>query len=876
MKGLFLLAFFLTGFYSSFSQTQIKGVVTDSLSHPIPRVTILVSKPTSNVVKAYTFSDKQGRYQIRFALASDSVLIEVQAMGFSSVKRKIRNTSQTIDFSLNSQAIVLDEVIVKAPKPIVQRGDTLVYKVSAFTQVQDRSIGDVIEHMPGVEVKSDGEIYYQGKPINKYYVEGMDMLGGRYSIINENLPGYEVAEVQILKHHQSVKVLDSVTFSEQAAINLKLKKKHVFTGQAKVGGGASPFLWDVNITPMLFTKESQFLGSYQTNNTGHSIQSQLVDHTGGSSVSMGGGLGANWLHIQRVSAPGFRAQRWLDNNAHLGSFNFITKLKKEQTLKGFASYYNGYLQQYGTAETRFFTPTDTIRLQEEQYNQTYKESFRTGLTFEKNAAKNYVKDKLIFSGRWDQARGQLLKNGENTVQNRSNTTYKLGNSLKIITPIGNQLFHIRSNIALSKTPQKLRVSPGQFVDLLNNGIDYDRSFQNLEVKTFYAAHSLGLTKEIGKFNFHSKLGFDYRTQRLTSQLFTSTNNSLGIPFKNDLKWNQAVLYFDLRTRFYTNGWKISLSTPLRLKTYSLEDEGHKENKEINRFLFDPRLSITRFIGDHWELSASAGTGHSIGNIRRFHYGFIMSGYRNIGRINAAVPITSNQRVGIGVEYENPLAGIFGNAGISFSHRKNNLLYKRQILPNGTTEITAVQKDNFGGGKEASGELTKLFWGIETKVTFKASYAVNNSQLRLNGVLSDMQITKNTYSVEVDPAFSDWFNLKYAAGIAFSNSEIHGEKQRQVSSQVHQAVLNFHLFNKHNLGVDLQYYRNNYSSDNDQFFSDAFYRFSLKKKHLDFELMLTNIFNTETYQTTSLNRFGYIETNYRLRPRQLLVRVRFSF
>ena len=51
--------------------------------------------------------------------------------------------------------------------------------------------------MPGIEVLDDGKILYQGKPINKYYIEGLDLLEGKYNLANSNLPHKEVVKVQL-------------------------------------------------------------------------------------------------------------------------------------------------------------------------------------------------------------------------------------------------------------------------------------------------------------------------------------------------------------------------------------------------------------------------------------------------------------------------------------------------------------------------------------------------------------------------------------------------------------------------------------------------------------------------------------------------------
>lgn len=77
--------------------------------------------------------------------------------------------------------IELKEVTIKAQKTR-QRGDTLVYSVATFAKDDDRSIGDVLKKMPGIQVAEDGKITYNGTPINKFYIEGKDLLQGRYGL----------------------------------------------------------------------------------------------------------------------------------------------------------------------------------------------------------------------------------------------------------------------------------------------------------------------------------------------------------------------------------------------------------------------------------------------------------------------------------------------------------------------------------------------------------------------------------------------------------------------------------------------------------------------------------------------------------------------
>ena len=146
---------------------------------------------------------------------------------------------------LTPEATGIREVTIRAPR-LSFRGDTVSYNVSRFTEAQDRSIADVLRKMPGIEVAKSGEIRYNGQPINNFYIEGLDMLDGRYGQATNNIAPQDVASVEVMENHQPIKALKDIVFSDRAAINLRLKPhaKARWTGTLRGSGGWSPALWN--------------------------------------------------------------------------------------------------------------------------------------------------------------------------------------------------------------------------------------------------------------------------------------------------------------------------------------------------------------------------------------------------------------------------------------------------------------------------------------------------------------------------------------------------------------------------------------------------------------------------------------------------------
>lgn len=253
MGKVFLYCFLLFA-VSVYSQSVISGKVSDENEKELSGATVTLSKDSTGTILAYGISDGKGDFKVKINSQMDSLFLKMSYLGYKTWQGKIKNEDQQLNIKLLPSSEELKEVVVKS-KVIEQRGDTLSYSVSAFTDQKDRVIADVLKKMPGIEIMSDGKIKYQGEPIGKYYIENLDLLEGRYSLANNNIAAADVSQVQILENHQPIKMLENFEFSERASLNIKLKKEVTVSGSAELGSGFSPLLWKAKVTPMLFTKK---------------------------------------------------------------------------------------------------------------------------------------------------------------------------------------------------------------------------------------------------------------------------------------------------------------------------------------------------------------------------------------------------------------------------------------------------------------------------------------------------------------------------------------------------------------------------------------------------------------------------------------------
>ncbi|MBR1428090.1 MAG: hypothetical protein IJ582_03535 [Prevotella sp.] len=93
--------------------------------------------------------------------------------------------------------VMLGEVVVKATKvKFYVNGDTLVYNADAFELAEGSMLDALIQQLPGVELKSGGDIEVNGKHVDALLLNGKDFFNKDRRLMLDNLPSYMVKQVK--------------------------------------------------------------------------------------------------------------------------------------------------------------------------------------------------------------------------------------------------------------------------------------------------------------------------------------------------------------------------------------------------------------------------------------------------------------------------------------------------------------------------------------------------------------------------------------------------------------------------------------------------------------------------------------------------------
>ena len=249
----------------------------------MPSVVISVHN-ASGVLVGYSISDTIGAYTVRYSCSSDSVAIRVNAFNIKAQEHKLMNKSQERNFNVELASFELQEIIAKPPK-IYSVGDTVSYSVREWAVENDQNLEELLRRLPGIAVADDGVIMYNGRPINRFYIEGLDLMGGNYAMITSRLKPSAVETIQVLENHQHVKALRDIQREEEAAINLKLRSevRNVWMFDATAGVGFErPCLplRRADFSAIQLSKQRQVFSGVGGNNVGLVSRIQADDQVG--------------------------------------------------------------------------------------------------------------------------------------------------------------------------------------------------------------------------------------------------------------------------------------------------------------------------------------------------------------------------------------------------------------------------------------------------------------------------------------------------------------------------------------------------------------------------------------------------------------------
>jgi hypothetical protein len=851
-------------------QTLIDGKINSKAGEALSGINILVfSQNVSSSILTYSITNELGLFDLSFTSIDDSIVISVKSINYRDTTFKLQNKSQHLKLKLSTKQHSIKEVNVRGYS-IYGNGDTLTYLVNSFARQKDQSLADVMKRMPGFEVTDKGQIYYQGQPIQKYYIEGMDLLEQRYPLANNNLPYQSISSVEVMQNHQPVKMLEKMIPSDQTSINIKLKKDVVLTGTLYAGIGAFPLLRDINMTPMLFSKRQQIIGSWQSNNFGKNLN---VEHQ--PLLFENGNLEGlknrkiELLGIKAIYHPEMEESRFLKNSANLLNYNHLVKVNPTTNLKVNISYYNDHINEEGSTLSTYFFNAQTITINEGIENRYNKNSLSTDLTFIHNAPNRYLKDQLSFNRFWDSEQRLILT--DQTLSEKVQTPHlSLANVMDIMLPVKHQLVNFYSFIDYNQSPQSLTITPGVFHDVLNNGDSYEQTHQYFSISNLLSHHYLSFIVARKSWVFSTEPGVEYEFQQLNSYIETDNNLLFADSLNNGINWTRSRSYINERITFKKKNNSIGLELPISNISYHIDDNFVSSPRKLQKFVFTPRVLINYHLNSRLEIAASAKYSSLLGDITQITQGYMLSSYNQMRRNSGELTEKEGLSYRVSLMYKNPISGFFSNLTWMESRLSNNLLFIQRISNDGLFYEDFLEKDHKWSSDNVTLKCSQYVSGIHSTFNIQGNYSRLKRAYMVNENLG--WSTNQLFLLNSGVTVAQWkyVNLEYSYNYQLIKQQ-NTQSAIDIMQQKHKGSLTLLPNRKNLLGLYFEYYVTQHEdqSANQNVFTDISYWYKPDKAKIKFKLELRNIFERSTVIQYYSSDISLVRNCFSIRPREFL-------
>lgn len=875
-------------FTNAFGQgTEISGKVIDAKTKKgLQAITVLL-KNNENKIIAFKSSDKDGSFSLRTSKDITGAYIEVNHLGYK--KKRIDGVGigavQTIELEENT--ILLEDVEIKSRPHVRQQGDTLSYNVSSFAQDEDRSIGDVLKRMPGIEVSESGQIKYQGKSVSNFYLDGDDLLKDKYSIGTKTIAHKLVQDVQVLNNHEHMKVLKNKRYTEEVAINLVIKDeaKISVSGQAKLGAGL-PKQYDLESNTVLFNKRYKGLNVLQGNNIGNELQGDLVGFNSSSILArLGRTQINNLLTLGTVGNPPLAKTHYFMNNSVGVNANNMYKLKKDwQLTSNIQGVYERSTKNFA-GRTTYLTENGNISFDESQYAKTREWLGSFNFALAKNIERFYFNNEFAWEYEDENSLATLTSNTSLFDLSRNHLIKGLKNKMDYVPALKNgNIIQFGWYLNYGSKPQTLEVIPGVFNVLLKEGEPYDRTIQNVEVPSWLTNLSLGYRLPKGKIGQYYSVNLTADKQNLQSDIeILDGGSAIKLDAKdtqNDMQWLRFSIGIQASYDYRYRRFSSQLILPLAFQNTSYKDPLFQLSENLDKVMFSPSFSSKYNLDPENELSFNYQRSNTFGNIEDVYRGLIVRNYRMISNNTAGINESISNNFGLNYKTGRTVKLLFYNVGLTYTISQATTMISNRIEED-NSQVILVQQENEVKNYGVNVGFDKYLFNWATTIKIGSSIAWTDYNQIFNDELLPFLNTTYTISPRIEAKVWKKLNLSYFGNLGWTTTKQlkanHGLDRNTFNitqnlgfpitlfKGFHMRVSGRHLFSQQQNLKDINY-----------LFLDTFMRYTYKKWKTDFELNITNIGNIKKFETYNINANMQSQNNYELRGRMAILKAVFNF
>lgn len=854
MKNIYTLLFLcFVVCVPAFSQVvEVKGYVYERETLlPIKRAIVSIRNKNNNVLYSSVTSE-DGKFCMQTKGEDLSACnLQTSCMGYKSASC-LMESNKLYTIELEPKTFVLKDVYVKADK-VTHHNDTTSYLVSGFSTINDRTIGDVLRKMPGIDVAKNGTVSYNGKAITEFLVEGVDLFDGQYNIATRNISHDLISRVDIIEEYHSEKVLKNAKSEGGTVLNLSLKDKAKghWSGNAKIGAGISR-LWEDEFFDARLSSTNQTSIIVKTNNSGKDILSENKTLTLADYLNQNEGDEIHeLLDISQTKPGNVEDERACIARTHIVNIGNVQKVSDDAILRTKIYFTDDRnISNFGNG-TSYFLSDSTLRISTKENSKLRTKELAASVLFKKDDKASFFSNELKYSSLWQKNNTDISGDYSRTSEIASDI-HSLTNNLKWIKPVGKHFLTIESVNKYLYIPETLCVQyEGQ-------------SLQNTNRSQFLSLTKVDYTWNLKRWAISINAEGIMNSTTLRSDFLSEYIDTV---FNEKSRCGYLALVARPTLSYKVKGFRAELQVPLSYYHYL------KFNSSDRLFCL-PKATLRWQFDSRWRLRANLSAGSEAMHVANCYTVPIMTDYKTFTSSPIVSYASSDGDCALAVNYTDYTRMLFCNASIGFNWRGEHSCTDKEVKKN-MVYYSAIKGNNKYNGTMLIGNISKRINGINGTVNAKCLYFINHSNMYQNGLPVEYNTNMVQMSIGVNSNIQNLVELDYqfrynANSLSCSTIKV------ESGSLIQNLQLNLMPIKNFTLTFVAEHYVNKFSSyaTKQIVFSDL--KCLYKYRKMDFVCSLNNIFNQKNYNHTTYHDLSSSYNNYTLRGRNLLFGVMVYF
>ncbi|WP_431133467.1 carboxypeptidase-like regulatory domain-containing protein [Psychroserpens mesophilus] len=877
MKKYNFIVFFLFITLNLVSQT-IKGSVNDSLGQPVfANILIKKNKTTKNVIQ-YTVTDDMGKFNMSLNQPLDSLTIEVSSYGYKSQKHSIilsnsNKQKYSFAFVLKDELNKLNEVVLKTNKRIQIKNDTTIYNPNAFKDGTERTVEDLLKKLPGIEVKTNGEIKFKGKSIKKLMLDGDDLFGSNYTIGSRNINVDLIDNIQGLDNYEDNPLLKGLQDTDDVALNIVLKKgKTDFSGNSDLHYGIEN-RWKLYTSGLLVNKKVKAFSLISYNNIGdnnskYDLNSELLIQN----------IDRKRLNAKSLLTEGYFGSILDDsfhsmNSSFFNSNNAIFKLFKKSSLKVNFGIYANELNRINESFTEINDGTSQIDFFNIERLTKSPKIFSSQVLFS-----NKEKDSL----HWEYS--GVLTNENTTFKNKSNnnSTQQLGRlQSEVLNTFHNFNIVSRTNrntaiegIILynySQAPQSLIITPGTIFDSSSN---IELESQDSEFQKHSLQSKIGVIGSKGFLKYNISSGYNYFYSKLNTAL-SSTQNESNSSLNNDMSYAVNSLYFFPKSSFRFNKGLLKLGINVQHNTLTYHDKINDLEIDKTDIILSPNLSFNYEFSKKVSANAIYSYNELLPEEDKLYSNIIQTNFRSFSSNTVDLRYIKTNQLSTKFKYydffKRTTILLEGNYLFNKGNYFNQSIINEDITVNSNFYNPAINRSyNVLLSYESYFHFLRSTLKLDTSYTIALDKnVINNSELR------EVESKNLQFSFMIRSGFKSNFNVENISNFERNTFEAINQTN-QILSFRNQFKTIYKLSKRFYSTTILSYISPDLTKSTNYTFLDTKLVFNTLEQRIQIALVGKNLTNNKKFETVSVNDYSRSRLSYNLIERYVLLNLSFSF